>query len=158
MFLPNSFQKCRSSRSQMLFRSIARRCSVKRLFLVISQNSQENTCARVSLLIKLQAKNFILKRDPGRDVSCEFYKIWKNTFFLQYTSAGCFQSFNIAASYKFPDIHQKIYVLKSLFNTGRGLKTRNFNKKKRSQHKCFLENITTFLKIAALQNTPGGCF
>ena len=33
----------------------ARRCSVKNLFLKISQNSQENTCARVSFLIKMQA-------------------------------------------------------------------------------------------------------
>ena len=32
-----------------------RRCSVKKVFLEISQNSQENTCARVSFLIKLQA-------------------------------------------------------------------------------------------------------
>ena len=30
------------------------RCSVKKVFLGISQNSQENTCARVSFLIKLQ--------------------------------------------------------------------------------------------------------
>ena len=29
-------------------------CSVKKVFLEISQNSQENTCARVSFLIKLQ--------------------------------------------------------------------------------------------------------
>ena len=28
------------------------RCSVKKLFLEFSQNSQENTCARVSLLIR----------------------------------------------------------------------------------------------------------
>ena len=32
---------------------VAQRCSVKRVFLKISQKSQENTCARVSLLIKL---------------------------------------------------------------------------------------------------------
>ena len=32
----------------------ARRCSVKYVFLEISQNSQENTCARVSFLIKLK--------------------------------------------------------------------------------------------------------
>ena len=32
-------------------------------------------------------------------------------------------------SYKFPDIHKKIPVLKSLFNTVRGLKAYNFNKK-----------------------------
>ena len=30
-------------------------CSVKKVFLEISQNSQENTCIRVSYLIKLQA-------------------------------------------------------------------------------------------------------
>ena len=33
----------------------AQRCSLKKVFLEISQNSQENTCARVSFLIKLQA-------------------------------------------------------------------------------------------------------
>ena len=31
------------------------RYSVKKVFLEISQNSQENTCAKVSFLIKLQA-------------------------------------------------------------------------------------------------------
>ena len=30
----------------------AKRCSVKKVFLEISQNSQENTCARVSFLTK----------------------------------------------------------------------------------------------------------
>ena len=38
----------------------------KKVFLKLSQNSQENTCARVSFLIKLdatQACNFILKTD-----------------------------------------------------------------------------------------------
>ena len=32
----------------------ARRCSVKEVFLEISQNSQENTCARVSFIIRLK--------------------------------------------------------------------------------------------------------
>ena len=36
--------------------AVAQRWSVKKLFLKISQNSQENTCARVSFLIKLQAQ------------------------------------------------------------------------------------------------------
>ena len=31
--------------------AVAQRCSVKIVFLEISQNSQENTCARVSFLI-----------------------------------------------------------------------------------------------------------
>ena len=35
--------------------AVVQRCSVKKVFLEISQNSQENTCARVCFLIKLQA-------------------------------------------------------------------------------------------------------
>ena len=34
--------------------AVAQMFSVKKVFLEISQNSQENTCARISLLIKLQ--------------------------------------------------------------------------------------------------------
>ena len=35
--------------------AVVRRCSIKKVFLEMLQNSQENTCARVSFLIKLQA-------------------------------------------------------------------------------------------------------
>ena len=35
--------------------AVVQRCSVKKVFLKFLQNSQENTCARVSFLIKLQA-------------------------------------------------------------------------------------------------------
>ena len=35
--------------------AVAQRCSVKKIFLEIPQNSQEKTCARVSFLIELQA-------------------------------------------------------------------------------------------------------
>ena len=38
--------------------AVSQRCSVKKVFLEISQTSQENTCARVSILIKLQATYF----------------------------------------------------------------------------------------------------
>ena len=41
------------------YRSSRQRCSVKKVFLEISQNSQENACARVSFLIKLQASGGI---------------------------------------------------------------------------------------------------
>ena len=34
--------------------AVTHRCSVKKVFLEIPQNSQENTCARASFLIKLQ--------------------------------------------------------------------------------------------------------
>ena len=63
----------------------AQRCSVKKVFLNIEQNSQKNTCVRVSFLVKLQAEacNFakkfcftfrfsreasLLKRGSGTDV------------------------------------------------------------------------------------------
>ena len=43
---------------QILAQAVARRCSVKKVFLEISQNLQENTCARDSFLIKLQTSGF----------------------------------------------------------------------------------------------------
>ena len=45
-----------------------------KVFLKILQNSQENSSARVSLLIKLQAKacNFIKKGTLAKVFSCEF--------------------------------------------------------------------------------------
>ena len=48
-------------------RSSHQRCSVKKEFLEISQNSQENTCARVSFLIKLQSCNWLLLQDVSRN-------------------------------------------------------------------------------------------
>ena len=48
--------------------------------LEISQNSQENIRARVPILIKLQACNFIKIETLARVFSCEFFEISKNTF------------------------------------------------------------------------------
>ena len=39
-----------------LTEAVVQRCSVKKLFLKFSQNSQENTCSRVSSLINLQGQ------------------------------------------------------------------------------------------------------
>ena len=54
--------------------------------LEISQNSQENTCGRVSFLIKLQAEacNFIKKETLAQMFSCDFCEISKNTFFTEH--------------------------------------------------------------------------
>ena len=52
---------------------VARRCFVKKKFLEISQNSQENTCARDSFLPESLTQMF----------SCEFCEISKNTFFYR---------------------------------------------------------------------------
>ena len=50
--------------------AVVRRCSVKKVFLEILQNSPENDCARVSIKKGTLAQVF----------SCEFCKISKNTF------------------------------------------------------------------------------
>ena len=52
--------------------AVVQRCSVKKVFLEISQNSQENTFARVSFLKSCRPEVF----------SCEFSENSKNTFFL----------------------------------------------------------------------------
>ena len=69
----------------------------KKVFLEISENLQENTCATASFLIKLQALffnkvvglrpeacNFIKKETLGNVFSCEFCEITKNTFFTEH--------------------------------------------------------------------------
>ena len=58
--------------------------SVKKVLLKISQNSQENTCVRVSFLMKLQACNFIKKETLAQMFSCEFREITKNTLFIEH--------------------------------------------------------------------------
>ena len=64
--------------------AVAQTCSVKKVFLEISQNSQENTCARDSFLMKLQC-NFIKKEALAQVFSCEFCEISKNTFLYRTT-------------------------------------------------------------------------
>ena len=55
---------------------------MKKVFLEISQDSQESTCVRVSFLIKL---HFIKKEILAQVFPCEFCEISENTF-LQNTS------------------------------------------------------------------------
>ena len=54
--------------------AVARRCSVRKVFLEIPQNTQENTCARISFLIELQAQacNFIKRETLSQVFFCEF--------------------------------------------------------------------------------------
>ena len=69
----------------LIYRSSHWRCSVKKMFLEILQNSQENICARVSFLIKLQACNFIKKQALVQVFPVNFAKFLR-TPFLQNTS------------------------------------------------------------------------
>ena len=61
--------------------AVVLRCFVKKVFLKISQNLQENTCARVSFLIKLQVCNFIKKETLIKVFSCEFCEILRTHFY-----------------------------------------------------------------------------
>ena len=95
---------------QQLLEVVAQRYSVKKVFLEMSKNSQENTCARVSFLIirlwhrcfpVIFAKflrapflrehhlwwlllNFIKKESLAQVLSCESCEISKNTFFTEH--------------------------------------------------------------------------
>ena len=53
-----------------------------KVFLIISQNLQENTWVRVSFLIKLQASgcNFIRKQNLAQVFFCEICEIFNSTF------------------------------------------------------------------------------
>ena len=56
------------------------------MFFEISQTSQENTCVRASFLIKLQvsACNVTKNETLAKVFSCEFCKLYKNTFFTKH--------------------------------------------------------------------------
>ena len=78
----------------VLLEAVAQSYSVKKMFLVISQNSQENTCARAPFLIKLQA---IEKgnSDTGEHLWNTFEApIWEHLF-LQNSSGDCFCPFSV---------------------------------------------------------------
>ena len=80
MITCNSFRHILTSSSIWISaEAVAQRCSVKKRFLDISQNSQENTCSRISFLIKLKTCNFIKKETLTQVFSCELCEISKNT-------------------------------------------------------------------------------
>ena len=74
-----------------IFRSSQQRCSIRKYFSEISQNSQENTCPRP------KACNFILQKETLAVVfSCEFCEICKKTIFTEHlrtTASVSFYSF-----------------------------------------------------------------
>ena len=101
--------------TRLQVRSSHRRCSGKKVFLEISQNSKENNCVRASFLIKLQAKacNFIKKETLAQVFSCKFCKISKNTFFIEHLSVAAFgKCFPVNLSrFKYPYINYNYSLL-----------------------------------------------
>ena len=109
----------------MLKEAVVQTCSVKKVFLEISQNSQENICARVSFLIKLQASgsqentciriSFLIKTETYSFIkkvtlvqvfSCEFCKFFR-AFLYQNTSGRLLLSIRIVPT--------KLLYLKSTY-------------------------------------------
>ena len=72
-----------------VYRSSHRRCSTIKVFLKITQNSQENFCARVPFLIKLQTCSFIKKETQTHAFFVNFVKSLRAPF-LQNTSGWLF--------------------------------------------------------------------
>ena len=61
--------------------AVVQTCSLKKVFLEMSQNSQESTRARISFLIKLpETCNFIKKEILAQVFYCEFCEISKSAF------------------------------------------------------------------------------
>ena len=71
---------CISMRKVILYRSSHQRSFLKKVLLKISQNSQENTCARVSFLITLLKRDFIKKRPWNRWFPVNFVKFLRSPF------------------------------------------------------------------------------
>ena len=63
---------------------VARRCSVKKVFLEISQTSQENTCTRVYFLIKLQPATLLKNRVWHKCFSVNFAKFLRTPFLTKH--------------------------------------------------------------------------
>ena len=80
---------CFWNNPKISFRSSHQRCSVKKVFLEISENSQKNNCARDAFLIKLQIlllrpATLFKKESLAQVFFCEFCEISKNTFFTEH--------------------------------------------------------------------------
>ena len=104
----------------------------EKVFLEISQNLLENTCARVSFLIKLEACNFIKKETLAQVFSCEFCDISKNT-----------------CSYRTPPVGASVHISKSIRENTYAHYTVPepfFNKVAGLRHRCFPLSFVKFLR------------
>ena len=95
--------------------AVVQRCSVKEVFLEISQNSQENTCARASFLIKLKAWGLQLyyKRDPGTGVFLQILQNFTEYLFTKSTPLVAASAFTLIIwAY-----HLEIYHLPNIYSS-----------------------------------------
>ena len=122
------------------------KCSVKKVFLKMSQYLQENTFVGVSFLIKMQASclQAYLKRDFN---TCVFLRILWNflrTLSLKNASGGCFYTKDSIVS-----IFCKEKILKQIFFQLSGLTSSNIGL---WQSKVFLSKNYSFIWILTSTN------
>ena len=72
-------EPCQQSHSE----TVAQRCSVRKVFLEISQNSQLKQTISLQIFKRLWAYNFIKKETLTQVFSCEFFEISMNTFLTE---------------------------------------------------------------------------
>ena len=72
----------------MTTEAVVQRCSLKKVFLEILQNSQESTCVRVSFFNKIAGlrADTLLKKRPGTGVNfpVNFTKFLRTPFFIEH--------------------------------------------------------------------------
>ena len=89
---------------QIKFRKsiMSRRCFIKKLFLIISQYSQENTCVGVSFLINcllIKGLQLYSKETPAQVFSWEYCQIFKNNYFEEHLWTAASESFSFYQFY-----------------------------------------------------------
>ena len=122
--------------------------SCQKIFLNILQNSHKKVYARVSFLIKSQARNLKTWESPLQMFLKEsmFLKrglVFQNQPFIDTLQNRC--------SWITDKIHRKKLVLESLFNKVVVVRTSNFIKEGRNAG-VFLWNLQIFLKTIILKN------
>ena len=85
LFWSRSMSLKNNVRTLVLAEAVFPRCSVKKVFLEVSQNSQENTCARVSFFCENFETVFLLsvqKQPPALSEASSFIKkrLWHRCF------------------------------------------------------------------------------
>ena len=125
------------------------------MFLEILQNSQENTCVRVSFLIKLQASDLQLYWKRDSDTGGFLWILWNfyEHSFLQNTSGGCFCFFKCLFSYflyaSLYIIYLRLYFI-FVFNFVIRRSFLQKRKKEKEKEKIFIESHKKIWEIVVL--------
>ena len=91
--------------------AVTHRFSVKKVVLEISINSQENTCARVSFLIKLQTSGLLKKRLWHKCFPVNFAKFLKTHFLTEHLVVAASEQWNYSTGKSIFFFGGKIYFI-----------------------------------------------